>query len=141
MGARYKAVYRDGKLFAEYENGNLTFLAPEYSPPKRSGLGMPMIIRDIGEYRSPLDGQMITSRNQHRDHMRAHDVVEVGNEPIGGMTAATNSAPPTVDRDLGQAIKRRLEEVVAMPQAKYDDHVQQQAHEHAEIAALVTATE
>ena len=141
MSVKYKAVFRGGKLFAEYENGVLVYLDPEYvHQPARSELAMPMVIRDIGEYRSPIDGQMITSRNQHRDHMRAHDVVEVGNEKIGGITAARENAAPAVDRDLGMAIKRRIEEVRAMPQAQYDNHVQTQAHEHAEVAALVTAT-
>lgn len=141
MGAaKYKAVYRDGQLFAEYERGELTYLNPSYQAPKRSTQAAPMIIRDIGEYRSPLDGSMITSRSQHRDHMRAHDVVEVGNEKIGAITAAADTSVK-VDHELGQAIKRRVEEVEAMPQAQYDQQVKQQAREHAEVAALVTATE
>lgn len=143
MRTKYKAVYREGKLFAEYDNGVLIFLDASYVAPKRSECAAPMLIRDIGEYRSPLDGQMITSRSQHRDHMRTHDVVEVGNESIGSMKAASDraSSGPAVDRELGMAIKRRVEEVEAMPQQQYDHHVQQQAREHAEVAALVTASE
>ena len=68
MGARYKAVYREGKLFAEYDNGVLTYLDPAYSSPKRSEHAMPYVVRDIGEYVSPVDGTHITSRPQHRDH-------------------------------------------------------------------------
>jgi hypothetical protein len=98
-----------------------------------------MVMRDMEDYRSPLDGTVVSGRRQHRDHMRVHDVVEVGNEQIGKMSAA-NTAPP-VDRELGEVIKRRVEEVASMPQAQYDEHVQKQAHEHAEVAALVTATE
>jgi hypothetical protein len=37
---------------------------------------------DIGEYWSPLSGKMVTSRSQRRDEMRAHGVIEVGNEPM-----------------------------------------------------------
>ena len=37
-------------------------------------------IPDITPYRSPIDGSVIGGRRQHRDHMRAHDVIEVGNE-------------------------------------------------------------
>lgn len=138
MAVRYRAVFKNGGLYAEFENGVCTYLDPKYQAPKRSDHGAPMVMRDIGEYVSPLDGQHITSRNQHRDHMRAHDVVEVGNEKIGGMAAAQD-APMRVDRDLGMAIKRRVEEVEAMPQAQYDAHVQQQSGEHAEVASLVTA--
>jgi hypothetical protein len=135
VAQRYKAVYRGGKLFAEYVNGELTYLDPEYRAPSRSALSGPMVIRDIGEYRSTIDGSMITSRNQHRDHMRAHDVVEVGNEPVGSLKPEDRT-----DRELGYAIKRRLEEVQALPQDTYDNYVRQQAAEHAQVAALATAT-
>lgn len=141
MAARYKAVYRDGRLVAEYERGELTYVDTEYYSRKRSVLPAPMLIRDIGEYVSPLDGAHITSRSHHRDHMRAHDVVEVGNEAIGKMQAASmrDKEGPAIDRELGEAIKRRVEEVQAMPQAQYDEHVNKQAYEHAEIASLITA--
>lgn len=138
---RYKAIFKGGKLFAEYENGVLTYLDAEYSPPNRSQLAMPMVIRDIGEYVSPLDGQHITTRSAHRDHMRAHNVVEVGNEPIGKMHATMQDDGPKVDRELGEAIKRRVEEVIAMPEAHYREHVQKQVFEHAEVASLITPTE
>jgi hypothetical protein len=139
VAARYKAVYRNGELFAEYVNGELSYLAPSYSPAKRSDLPTPYVIKDIGEYWSPLDGTTITSRSQHREHMRAHDVVEVGNERIGNMTAATERAAPAVDRDLGETIKRRIDEVATLPQKAYDAQVEVQQAEHAEVAALVTA--
>ncbi len=133
---RYRATWRNGKLFSEQENGELTYLDPEYSAPKRSEtVAMPMIMRDIGEYVSTLDGERITSRSQHRDHMKRHDVVEVGNERIG---AAPERQAST--REIGEAIKRHVEEVAAMPQREYDTHVIQQAEEHAAVASLVTAT-
>lgn len=40
------------------------------------------VIRDIGEYVSPVDGSHITSRSQHRDHLRQHQLVELGNERV-----------------------------------------------------------
>ena len=40
----------------------------------------PATISDIQPYKSMLTGEMITSRSQHRDHLRAHGCVEVGNE-------------------------------------------------------------
>jgi hypothetical protein len=131
----YKAIWRGGKLIAEYDNGVWTYHAA-YEPSKRSDtVAAPMLIKDIGEYVSPLDGQHITSRSQHRDHMRAHEVVEVGNDRLP-------RAPDVqkVDRDLGMAIKRRYEEVVAMPQAQYDDHIATQRAEHQAIGELATPT-
>lgn len=38
------------------------------------------LIPDSQPYVSPLDGSVIGGRRQHRDHMRAHGVIEVGNE-------------------------------------------------------------
>ena len=45
--------------------------------PARRGL---YVVPDIQPYVSPLDGSVVGGRRQHRDHMRAHGVVEVGNE-------------------------------------------------------------
>lgn len=78
----YKAVF-DGKgLLAEYENGELVYLRSDYQPAERSELKAPMIIRDIEPYKNMIDGKMITSRSQHRDLLRAHNCVEVGNETM-----------------------------------------------------------
>jgi hypothetical protein len=40
----------------------------------------PMVIDDISPYRSQVTGEMITSRSQHREHLRAHDCVEIGDQ-------------------------------------------------------------
>lgn len=135
MGSKYKAVFKDGKLLAEYSDGVLTYLAPEYFAPNRSTLPAPMVMKDIGAYTSPLDGTRITTRSQHRDHMRRHNVIEVGNDAIGTVKPPE---PPRVDRELGHAIKRRIEEVKELPQAEYDAHVHVQQAQHAEIASLIT---
>lgn len=40
----------------------------------------PMVMSDMQPYKSMIDGRMITSRSQHRDHLKAHGCIEVGNE-------------------------------------------------------------
>ena len=40
----------------------------------------PMIIDDITPYRSQVTGEMITSRSQHREHLRLHGCVEIGDQ-------------------------------------------------------------
>lgn len=133
---RSRTVWKDGQLFAEYVDGELTYLNPDYRAPNRSEtVQAPMYMRDIGEYLSPLDGQMITSRSQHRDHVRKHDVVEVGNERM-----PTSVPEPKTDHDIGRAIKQRIEEVASLPQDAYDTHVKVQRAEHEAIGALATAT-
>lgn len=59
------------------------------------------IIKDIGEYTSTLDGARITSRSQHRDHMRQHGVIELGNEkPL----SLQNQGKPPPSYDWGKAL-------------------------------------
>jgi hypothetical protein len=40
----------------------------------------PMVLADIQPYQSTIDGSMITSRSQHKAHLKSHGMVEVGNE-------------------------------------------------------------
>ena len=40
----------------------------------------PVIVDDITPYRSQVTGEMITSRSQHREHLRLHDCVEIGDQ-------------------------------------------------------------
>ena len=42
----------------------------------------PQVIKDIDPYVSQIDGSLITSRSQHRDHLKAHGCIEVGNEKM-----------------------------------------------------------
>ena len=44
-----------------------------------------MVMPDIAPYRSMIDGSMITSRREHREHLRRHGCVEVGNEALNQM--------------------------------------------------------
>ena len=41
-----------------------------------------MVRGDIKPYRSMIDGTLITSRSQHREHLARHNCVEVGNEKL-----------------------------------------------------------
>lgn len=63
------------------------------------------VIRDIDPYRSVVDGSVIGGRRQHREHLKQHDLIEVGNE-------RNNKVQPKVDmppaaHDLAIEFKRR----------------------------------
>jgi len=76
--SRYKAVYYNGRLLAEYCDGVLVSgRSGEIGEKSSSG---PQIVRDIEPYKSMVTGEIITSRSYHRDHLRAHGCIEVGNE-------------------------------------------------------------
>jgi len=50
-----------------------------------------MVMPDISPYKSMIDGSMITSRSVHRDHLRQHGCIEVGNEKM------ETKLPPPID--------------------------------------------
>ena len=69
---------------------------PPRPPPKA-----PMIIRDVQPYRSTITGEVIGSRSHHREHLRAHGCIEVGNEPI--RDRAPLESPPGLGEDIARA--------------------------------------
>ena len=40
------------------------------------------VMPDVQPYQSMVDGSMITGRSQHREHLRQHNCIEVGNEKM-----------------------------------------------------------
>lgn len=61
-------IYVDGVLV---EKGTVTTKNP--SP-------LPDIMPDIQPYQSMVTGEIITSRSKHRQHLKDHNMVEVGND-------------------------------------------------------------
>lgn len=92
--------------------------------PKRSALPCPMIISDKVEYRSMMTGEMITSRSQHRDHLKRHGVIEVGEE-----------RPKIADKDAlkkrrKKEIKETLVERMQMHKQGYREQKPESAESH-----------
>jgi hypothetical protein len=65
----------------------------------------PMVMADIQGYQSQVTGEWIGSRSLHRQHLKEHRLVEVGNE----LKAHTTQRAPQVDRT---GIKRDLIDAV-----------------------------
>lgn len=63
----------------------------EYIGPAQSDA--PYVMGDIQPYQSMVTGEMIQGRRQHREHLRQHGVIEVGNERL------TPSKPVTPSRE------------------------------------------
>lgn len=61
------------------------------------------VMPDIGGYKSMADGSWISSRSQHREHLKRHNCFEVGNEMPEPRKA------PTINRE--QRIKRLREQL------------------------------
>lgn len=57
------------------------YIDGEFVEKKRDERGQWHYVQDdIKPYQSMIDGTMITSRSQHRNHLRRHNCIEVGNE-------------------------------------------------------------
>lgn len=63
------------------------------------------VIEDIKPYKSMVTGEMITSRSEHRDHLKKHRLVEIGNEPI---KTTANSIDLNVRDELRSATREVL---------------------------------
>ncbi len=48
--------------------------------PERSQMDSIQIVPDIHPYRNAFNGEIIKSRREHKDFLRAHNFEEVGNE-------------------------------------------------------------
>ena len=82
-------------------NGEL-IPADEYIRPRAR---THMVAGDIKPYRSMETGEIISSRSRHREHLKRHGLIEVGNE----IKAATTHNPRRLDRE---ARKRQIAEVL-----------------------------
>lgn len=86
--------------------GGVRQLDPAYGGPAIENKRTPgfQLMRDMGEYTSVVDGSHIGSRSEHREHIRRHDLIEVGNERIGSLDAPQDSGPR-----IGDSIKQALQ--------------------------------
>lgn len=75
----WKCFYDNAGKLAEYKDDKLVWLRAGYKPNSSGNTG-PMIMRDIEPYKNMIDGRMITSRSEHRELLKRHNCVEVGND-------------------------------------------------------------
>lgn len=62
------------------------------------------VMRDIEPYKSAVSGEVIGGRRQHRDHLRARGLVEIGNENI---THKAKEPPGGIPHDLIRAAQEQ----------------------------------
>lgn len=49
--------------------------------PKRADFPCPMVMRPMEAFVSPIDGKVLHSRDDIRNHEREHGVIQVGDDP------------------------------------------------------------
>jgi hypothetical protein len=66
-----------------------------------------MVMKDIEGYQSQVTGQWIGSRSQHREHLKEHRLVEVGNEIKHHMSNRPDNRPAgNIKQDIANAMHR-----------------------------------
>lgn len=80
-------------------------LVPYEEYYSRREVNAPMVMPDIQPYQSMATGELIKSRSHHREHLRQHGLIEIGDE----VKAHMQQARPKVDR---QGIRNALIESV-----------------------------
>lgn len=81
--------------------------AEQYVAPSRATSWQ--VLPDIEPYRSMVTGETITSRSRHREHLRSHGMVEVGNE-VKHLTR--NVKPPGAPPGTQEAVIRAYKQVM-----------------------------
>lgn len=67
----------------------------------------PYVAADIQPYKSMITGEMITSRSQHRNHLKQHKMIEVGNE-LHHMTPKKKAPPPGLKQTLIDVVNSKV---------------------------------
>jgi len=90
-----------------YRNGEMVEVGADYVPELRQSHWQ--VMPDIKPYKSMIDGSEITSRSRHREHLRAHGCIEVGNETKHLMNPERGNGPLRSPDGL----KRQIAEIAA----------------------------
>jgi hypothetical protein len=86
--AKRSFVQVDGELWEKQPDNSVIIRGVKHFcfagrwEPAGSGPASFTIIPDISPYRSVITGETISGRAQHRQHLREHGCIEVGNEPV-----------------------------------------------------------
>jgi hypothetical protein len=84
------------------------YVSPEYGGTNEGRTSnSTYLMPDKLQYISPMDGTLVTSRSQHREQLRKHNVEEAGDIPFGYFSSQKQDPhPPVTSRDIADAIKQ-----------------------------------
>lgn len=115
--SRYRAIFDKHGIAAEFDGEELTWIRKDrIEKPKGQSA---MIMRDIDPYKSMITGEMISSRSRHREHLRDHNCIEVGNEKMVNTKPSTRTDRKKIlhqqladlsDRQVKKIVKKTIKE-------------------------------
>lgn len=74
--------------------------------PVKSGV---MVMSDIKPYQSMINGEMITSRSKHREHLKMHGCQELGNEPLKYLDKPYEGIPDAAPQQRKELIRAQFD--------------------------------
>lgn len=99
--SRCRILYDRRGMLAEYQDGVLIW-ARDGQEEAQCG---PQIVGDLKPYKSMITGEVIEGRKRHRDHLKAHGCIEVGND-----TSHTQQRPQ-ITTNRRESLHRMLADV------------------------------
>jgi len=93
------------RRFIQRPDGELVEVDENYIPEPRADHH---VIGDIQPYRSMVDGTMITSRSHHREHLKQHGCVEVGNDSSLTRQRGPLQSPPGLKELIARNVYSKL---------------------------------
>lgn len=82
------------------------YLLPEYGGGEMVEAGTStFVMPDKPGYVSPMSRTVVEGRAAHREHMKRHDVIEVGDQPMGYGAKRNNAPMGRAGRDIARAIQ------------------------------------
>lgn len=86
--------------------------APDHcgQPVQRIITAPSMVIDDIEPYKSMCDGSMVMGRRQHRDHLKRHGVIEVGDQTHHLKPYGRYKSPPGLKEEVIRNVQRAKDE-------------------------------
>lgn len=91
--------------YVQNENGELVEVSMDYAQEPRAEFH---IMPDIKPYQSMIDGRIITSRSRHREHLRDHGCVEIGNDSVLSRKPKPLESPPGLKEDIIRAYNQHI---------------------------------
>jgi hypothetical protein len=70
-----------------------------------------MVIGDLKPYKNMVDGKVIEGRRQHREFLKAHRLIEVGNEYAKGVPQRKPVPLPPLRETLTQIVDQKLRRI------------------------------
>jgi hypothetical protein len=109
--SRCRILYDRHGMLAEYQDGELIWCRDGGMDEAESG---PQVVRDLAPYQSMITGEVIDGRKRHRDHLKAHGCVEVGNDTshLTQRPKITNNRRESLHRMLADVGDREIRRIV-----------------------------